>query len=107
MFSGDFFLRALNTFPNKLVFLCICRTSLLKTVGKGEIDCNKQFLLFPQHFYYSFGELFTIFLCCLQTLSVGESLKWEVWERVTTQDCVVQGWVGQCKISGAGKESTK
>ena len=40
----------LNPFPNKPWFLCVCSTSLLKTVGKGEIALNEQFLLFPQSF---------------------------------------------------------
>ena len=41
----------LNPFPNKPLFLRACRLSLLKTQwGKGEIDSNKQFLLFPQCF---------------------------------------------------------
>ena len=36
-----------NPFPNKPYFLRVCNASLLKnTVGKGEIACNKQFLLF-------------------------------------------------------------
>ena len=48
-----------NPFPNKLKFLRVCSTSLLKTlwekisentVGKGEIARNEQFLLFPQCF---------------------------------------------------------
>ena len=40
-----------NPFPNKPWFLCICSTSLLKTLcGKGEIAHFEQFLLFPQCF---------------------------------------------------------
>ena len=42
-----------NHFPNKPWFLCVCGTSLLKTVGIEEIVRNKQFLLFqvsPTHF---------------------------------------------------------
>ena len=37
----------LNPFPNKPWFLRVCATSLSKTVGKGEIARNEQFLLFP------------------------------------------------------------
>ena len=37
-----------NHFPNKPWFLCVCSTSLEKTVEKGEIARNKQFLLFLQ-----------------------------------------------------------
>ena len=33
-----------------VLWLCVCSTRLLKTLGKGEIACNKQFLLFPQCF---------------------------------------------------------
>ena len=36
-----------NPVPNKPWLLLVCITSLLKTVGKGEIACNEQFLLFP------------------------------------------------------------
>ena len=39
-----------NLFPNKPWFLRVCITSLLKTLGKGEIARNEQFLLFPQCF---------------------------------------------------------
>ena len=39
-----------NPFPNKPWFLCVCSTSLMKTVGKGEIARDEQFLLFPQCF---------------------------------------------------------
>ena len=35
-------------------------TSLLKTLGKGEIACDKQFLLIPQCFL-PFGELSSVF----------------------------------------------
>ena len=40
----------LNAFQNKPWFLCVCTIRLLKTVGKGEIACNQQFLSFPQCF---------------------------------------------------------
>ena len=39
-----------NPFPNKPWISCVCSTSLLKTLGKGEIDRYKQFLLFPECF---------------------------------------------------------
>ena len=42
---------SLKPFLNKSRFLHVCNTpSLLKTLGKGEIAHNKQFLLFPQYF---------------------------------------------------------
>ena len=43
--------RAFNPFPNKPLFLRVCSTSLFEnTVGKGEIACHEQFLLFAQCF---------------------------------------------------------
>ena len=37
--------------PNRPWFLCVCSRIILKTLWeKGEIACNKQFLLFPQCF---------------------------------------------------------
>ena len=49
-----------NSFPNNPWFLHIYITSLLKTLGKGEIACNKQLLLFP-HCFLPFGETFRYF----------------------------------------------
>ena len=46
----------LNPFPNKPWFLCVCSTCLLKTPR------NEQFLLFPQCFFYPFGELSNVFI---------------------------------------------
>ena len=40
----------LNSFPNKLWFLHVCSTSLLKTLGEGKIVHNEQFDLLPQCF---------------------------------------------------------
>ena len=77
-----------EVFPKQaLVFaMCLQYKYFENTEGKGEIACNEQFLLFPQcflpvwrtsyHFYYQ------IWNCCLQTLSVWNSLKFVVWERV-------------------------
>ena len=40
-----------NLFPNKPWFLCVCSTSLLKTLGEKEENAQtEQFLLFPQCF---------------------------------------------------------
>ena len=40
----------LTGFPKQaLVFTCLQYKSFEITVGKGEIACNEQFLLFPQH----------------------------------------------------------
>ena len=55
------------------------------TVGKGEIARNEQFLLFPQCFlsiWRTFCHFHQIWNCRLQTLSVWNSLKFVVWERV-------------------------
>ena len=54
-------------------------------VGKGEIACNGQFLLFPQCFipvWRTVCHFHQIWNCCLQTLSVWKSLKFVVWDRV-------------------------
>ena len=43
------FLDLVKLFPKlALVFMCLQWKSFENTVGKGEIACNKQFLLFPQ-----------------------------------------------------------
>ena len=70
-------------FPNKLWFLRVCNRSLLKTLGKEEI--NEQFLLFPECFLSilrAFCYFYEIRNCCLQTLSIRKSLEFVVWERV-------------------------
>ena len=68
-----------------LVFTCLQYRSLENTVGKGEIAHNEQFLLFPHcflTFWKTFIHVYQISNCRLQTLSVWESLKFVVWERV-------------------------
>ena len=64
--------RQLNPFPNKPWFFRIWSTSLLKTLGKGEIARNKQFLLFPV-----FSTLLEDFLPFSSNF-----IKYVVWERV-------------------------
>ena len=52
------------------------------TVGKGEIACNEQFLLFPQCFlsiWITFAHFRQIWNCRLQTLSDWKSLNFVVW----------------------------
>ena len=44
-----------NPFPNKPLFSYVCSTSLMKTLEKGEIPLNEQFLLFPQCFLPVWG----------------------------------------------------
>ena len=56
-----------------------------KTVGKGEIACKEQFLLFPQCFIPIWRTCFLFHLilnCRLQTLSIWKSKKIVVLERV-------------------------
>ena len=74
-----------NSFPNKPLFLRAYIISLSKTLGKGEIAPNKQFLLYPQHFlplWRIFHHFHQICNCKLQTLSVRDSLEFVVWKRL-------------------------
>ena len=51
-----------NPFPNKPWFLCVCRTSLLKTLWvKEKLLVTGNFSFFHSVFY-PFGELFAIFI---------------------------------------------
>ena len=77
--------RALTLSQTSPGFLRVCSTSVLKTLGKGEIARNEQFLLFPQCFlpvWITFCHLYQIWNCRLLTLSIWKSLKFVVWERV-------------------------
>ena len=65
---------ALNPFPNKPWFLCVCSKSLWKTMWEKE-----KFLLFS-HCFLPVEELFAFFLKL--ALLVWKSLKFVVWERV-------------------------
>ena len=72
-------------FPNKPWFLRILSTYLLKTLRKGEIARNEQFLLFSQcflPFWRTFHHFHQIQNCHLQTLSFWKSIKCVVWKRV-------------------------
>ena len=71
--------------PSQTVFMCLLYKPFENTVGKGEIARNDQFLLFPQCFlpvWITFSHFHQIQNCRLQTLSVWNSLKFVVWERV-------------------------
>ena len=61
-------------FPKQgLVFTCLPNKSFENIVGKAEIACNKQFLLFLQCFlpiWRTFCHFYQIWNCHLQTLSV-------------------------------------
>ena len=85
-------------FPKQaFVFSCLQYKSLENTVGKKEIACIKQFLLFPQCFFYSYEELSDIFIkfkivfCTF--FSVWKSKKFVVWERLilfkTRDICII------------------
>ena len=69
-----------------LVFMCLQYNSFENNVGKGEIACNKQFLLFPVFStrLKNFLSSSQIWNCLLRALSVWKSLKLFVWERVNT-----------------------
>ena len=62
-------LRYLEHIVGKEVIIALVFTSCENTVGKGEIACNKQFLPFPQCFFYTFGELSAIFIKFERVLS--------------------------------------
>ena len=72
--------------PKKaLVFTCLPYKAFENTMGKGEIACNEQFFLFPQHFlpiWRTFCHFHQIQNCRLKTPSVWKRLKFIVWERV-------------------------
>ena len=66
-------LLSLTLFQTSPGFYILQYKSFENTVGKAEIACNEQFLLFPMCFQKT---------CCLQTLSVWKGLKFVIWERV-------------------------
>ena len=76
----------LNPFPNKpFVFMCLQYKSFENSVGKGEIAWNEKFLHFLQifqTFQKAFQHFHQLQNCCLQTLSVWESLKSVIPKRV-------------------------
>ena len=89
LFPKGFFLRVINPFPNKPLFLGVFRTCLLKTLwAKREITHNKQFLLFL-HCFLPFWRIFChfhwIWNCHLQTLLIWKSLKFVIWEIFETR----------------------
>ena len=62
-------------------------------VGKVEIACDKQFLLFPQCFLpilRTFCHFHQIYNCRLQTLWVWKNLKFVVFQRVNTRNHLVK-----------------
>ena len=75
----------INPFPNKPWFLRVCSRSLLKTLWEKEKLLVTSNFSFSHCVFYPFGELsailnkFEIVVC---NLSIWESLKFVVWERV-------------------------
>ena len=81
---------ALNPFPNKLWFLHVCSTSLLKTLKEKEkllVTSNFSFSQCLLPFWKTFCHFQQIQYCCLQTLSVWKSLSFVVLERVKIYSC--------------------
>ena len=76
----------LNPFQNKPWFVCVCSTSLLKTLWEKEKLLVTSNFSFSHSVLYSFGELPAVLIkdeiVRPQTLSVWKSLKFVVWERV-------------------------
>ena len=69
------------------------------TVGKGEIDRNEQFLLFPQCFLPLSCHFYQICSCRLETLSVWKSLEFVVWERFKSNAQGKSGFVHLQKVT--------
>ena len=75
----------LKPFPNKLLFLRLCRTSLLKTLQEKEKLLVMSSVSFSHSVFYPFGKISSIFIkykivAC--KLFQFRSLKFDIWERV-------------------------
>ena len=83
----------LNPFRNKLWFLRVWSASLLKTLWEKEKLLVTSNFSFSHSVFYMFVKHSAIFInfwnCRLLTLSVWESLKFVVWERVNTSNDLV------------------
>ena len=53
---------AVNSFPNKPWFLCVCSTSLMKTLWEKEKLLVTSNSSFSHSVFYLFGELFAMFI---------------------------------------------
>ena len=88
----------ISTFPNQpWLFTWLQYQSFENTVGKWEIGCNEQFLLFPWCFLSSWRIVclfHQIWNCYLQTLSVWMIVKFTVWEWDETP--VHRAWFRTC-----------
>ena len=78
---------SLNPFPNKPWFLCVCSTSLLKTLLEKEKLLITSNFSFSHRVFYLFGN-FSAILSNIKSSSanslVWKNLKFVVWERVNT-----------------------
>ena len=74
-----------NTFTSKPWFLCVCSTSLLKTLGEKKKLLVTSNFSFSQSVFYPLRKLSSIFIefknCHLHTLSVWKRLNFVAWER--------------------------
>ena len=71
-----------NPFPNKLWFLRVCSTSLLKTLWEKEKLLVTSNFSFSHSVFYPFAKLSAIFISfeiVVQTLSVWKTIKFVVW----------------------------
>ena len=85
-----FMIKSFSSFSNKPWFLRVCSTSIVNTVGKGEIAHSEQFLLFQQcflpvwrtgcnfHWTWNCLPLFYLFFF----FSVWKSLKFVLWQSI-------------------------
>ena len=64
--------------------MCLQYKSFENKVGKGEIACDEQFLLFPQCFL-TIWKTFCHFRQNFLTFSVSKGLKFVIWEWVKTK----------------------
>ena len=55
-FPHNVFKKLLNSFPNKLWFLCVCSISLLKTLWEKEKSLVTSNFFFSRSVFYPFGE---------------------------------------------------
>ena len=86
MNQNDYRLADLTPTYTSRILTCLQYKSFENTVGKGEIARNEQFLLCPQCFLPIWRRVFFFFFrkCRLQIPSVWNSLKFVVWEMITT-----------------------
>ena len=93
--------------------MCLQNRSFENTVGKGEMTCQEQFLLFLQcrlPVWRSFCHFHQIQSCRLQTLSIWNSLKFVLWERVNLDQSIVMfggNWLSLMELKKNGYQARK